>query len=118
MEKMGDSRYARCRHILIEEKGSEAQARLEALKADIAGDADKFSEVAKEISTCTSAVRKSADRRRLDEEPWSKNAEEIEGSLGLLVSMPTVQRRFLVVFRSFAEKTPSRGITWFPTLWK
>lgn len=57
MEKMGDSRYARCRHILIEEKGSEAQARLEALKADIAGDADKFSEVAKEISTCTSAPK-------------------------------------------------------------
>lgn len=58
MEKAGDSRYARCRHILIEEKGPEAQARLGALKADIDGDVDKFSEVATEISTCTSAVRK------------------------------------------------------------
>lgn len=58
IEKMGDTRYARCRHILIEEKGQEAQARLQGLKDEIAGDIDKFSEVAETVSTCTSAVRK------------------------------------------------------------
>lgn len=61
MEKMSDTRYARCRHILIEEKGEDAQARLEELKADIAGDLDKFSEVATNVSTCTSAVRRRGD---------------------------------------------------------
>lgn len=44
-EKMTDSRYARVRHILIEEKGSEAKARLEGLKGEIANDPDKFSEI-------------------------------------------------------------------------
>lgn len=57
MEKMTDPRYARVRHILIEEKGEEAQAQLEEIKSGIAGDVDKFSEIAEQISTCTSAVR-------------------------------------------------------------
>ena len=57
-EKMSDSRYARVRHILVEEKGEEGRARLEAVKKDIEGDLDKFSETAERISTCTSAVRR------------------------------------------------------------
>ena len=57
-EKMSDSRYARVRHILVEEKGEEGRARLEAVKKDIEGDWDKFSETAERISTCTSAVRR------------------------------------------------------------
>lgn len=57
MEKMSDTRYARVRHILVEEKGEEGRARLEEAKAKIAGDLDTFSEVAEQMSTCTSAVR-------------------------------------------------------------
>lgn len=57
VEKMTDPRYARVRHILIEEKGEEARARLEGVKNEIAGDVDKFSEFAEQMSTCTSAVR-------------------------------------------------------------
>lgn len=56
LEKMTDSRYARVRHILVEEKGDEGRAKLEAAKEEIAGDLDKFSEVAETLSTCTSAV--------------------------------------------------------------
>lgn len=56
MEKMSDTRYARVRHILVEEKGEEGRSKLEAAKAEIAGDLDKFSEVAEAMSTCTSAV--------------------------------------------------------------
>lgn len=58
MEKMSDSRYARVRHILVDEKGEEGRARLEQVKEEIAGDLDKFSEMAEKISTCTSAVRR------------------------------------------------------------
>lgn len=57
MEKMSDTRYARVRHILVEEKGEEGKAKLEEAKAEIDGDLDKFSEVAERMSTCTSAVR-------------------------------------------------------------
>lgn len=57
LEKMTDPRYARVRHILIEEKGEEAKARLEDIKQQVGQDADKFSEFATQISTCTSAVR-------------------------------------------------------------
>lgn len=56
MEKMSDTRYARVRHILVDEKGEEGRARLEEVKAEIDGDLDKFSEVAERMSTCTSAV--------------------------------------------------------------
>lgn len=56
MEKMSDSRYARVRHILVDEKGEAARERLEAVKEEIDGDLDKFSEQAIAISTCTSAV--------------------------------------------------------------
>lgn len=56
LEKMSDTRYARVRHILVEEKGEEGRAKLEEAKAEIGGDLDKFSEVAEKISTCTSAV--------------------------------------------------------------
>lgn len=56
MEKMSDTRYARVRHILVEEKGEEGKAKLEEAKAEIGGDLDKFSEVAERMSTCTSAV--------------------------------------------------------------
>lgn len=56
MEKMSDTRYARVRHILVEEKGEEGKAKLEEAKAETGGDLDKFSEVAERMSTCTSAV--------------------------------------------------------------
>ncbi|CAM9126875.1 unnamed protein product [Choristocarpus tenellus] len=56
MEKMTDSRYARARHILLEEKGSEAKARLEEVKLSVDGDIEKFSDAAREMSTCTSAA--------------------------------------------------------------
>lgn len=56
LDKMGDTRYARVRHILVEEKGEEGQTRLAAVKEEIGGDLDKFSEVAEQISTCSSAV--------------------------------------------------------------
>eukprot|EP00752_Nemacystus_decipiens_P007662 g6850.t1 len=57
LEKMTDPRYARVRHILVEEKGEQGRAKLEAAKEEIAGDLDKFSEVAETMSTCTSAPR-------------------------------------------------------------
>ncbi|CAM9151848.1 unnamed protein product [Hapterophycus canaliculatus] len=57
LEKMSDTRYARVRHILVEEKGEEGRAKLEEAKAKIGGDLDKFSEVAEKISTCTSAPK-------------------------------------------------------------
>lgn len=53
---MSDPRYARVRHILVEEKGEEGRSKLEEAKEEIAGDLDKFSEVAEKMSTCTSAV--------------------------------------------------------------
>lgn len=56
IEKMSDTRYARVRHILVDEKGEEGRARLEEVKAEIDGDLDKFSEMAERMSTCTSAV--------------------------------------------------------------
>lgn len=56
IEKMSDTRYARVRHILVEEKGDAGRTKLEAAKEEIAGDLDKFSEVAEKMSTCTSAV--------------------------------------------------------------
>lgn len=56
MDKMADTRYARVRHILVEEKGEEGRSKLEAAKEEIAGDLDNFSEVAEAMSTCTSAV--------------------------------------------------------------
>lgn len=56
LEKMSDPRYARVRHILVEEKGEEGRSKLEEAKEEIAGDLDKFSEVAEKMSTCTSAV--------------------------------------------------------------
>ena len=63
LEKMTDPRYARVRHILVEEKGEEGRAKLEAAKEQIAGDLDKFSDIAETMSTCTSAVRvKSSDK--------------------------------------------------------
>ncbi|CAM9332520.1 unnamed protein product [Discosporangium mesarthrocarpum] len=55
-ENMGDNRYAKARHILIEEKGPEVKAKLEEVKESIGGDVDKFAEVAKEMSKCTSAA--------------------------------------------------------------
>ncbi|CAM9910150.1 unnamed protein product [Pylaiella littoralis] len=55
IEKMSDTRYARVRHILVEEKGDAGRTKLEAAKEEIAGDLDKFSEVAEKMSTCTSA---------------------------------------------------------------
>lgn len=55
-EKMSDSRYARVRHILVDEKGEEGRNRLEEVKETIGGDLDKFSAEAERISTCTSAV--------------------------------------------------------------
>ncbi|CAM9307601.1 unnamed protein product [Ectocarpus sp. 12 AP-2014] len=57
LEKMSDTRYARVRHILVEEKGEEGRSKLEEAKEEIAGDLDKFSEVAEKMSTCTSAPR-------------------------------------------------------------
>eukprot|EP00904_Undaria_pinnatifida_P004010 jgi/Undpi1/1360/HiC_scaffold_11.g04752.m1 len=57
IEKMSDTRYARVRHILVDEKGEEGRARLEEVKAEIDGDLDKFSEVAERMSTCTSAAK-------------------------------------------------------------
>lgn len=57
LEKATDTRYARVRHILVDEKGEEGRARLQEVKDEVAGDLDKFSEVAEKISTCTSAVR-------------------------------------------------------------
>lgn len=56
IEKMSDTRYARVRHILVEEKGDAGRAKLEEAKEEIAGDLDKFSEFAEKMSTCTSAV--------------------------------------------------------------
>lgn len=56
LEKMGDTRYARVRHILVPEKGEEGRVRLAAVKEEIGGDLDTFSEVAEQISTCSSAV--------------------------------------------------------------
>lgn len=56
LEKMTDPRYARVRHILVEEKGEEGRSKLEGAKEEIAGNLDKFSEVAEAMSTCTSAV--------------------------------------------------------------
>lgn len=56
MEKMSDSRYARVRHILVEEKGEEGRARLDEVKEAIGGDLEKFSAEAERISTCSSAV--------------------------------------------------------------
>lgn len=40
----------------MEEKGDAGRAKLEEAKEEIAGDLDKFSEVAEKMSTCTSAV--------------------------------------------------------------
>lgn len=64
MEKMSDTRYARVRHILVDEKGEEGKAKLEEAKVEIDGDLDKFSEVAERMSTCSSAVSFAQDQNK------------------------------------------------------